>query len=167
MAEIKTKATKESVTKFLKSIQPKEKQLDGFALLKMFTKITGEKPVMWGETGVGPRRKDGGATAPSRGRANFQQKIMRGPSIVGFGKYHYKSGSSEGDWFHVGFSPRKQNLTLYILAWKQEDPPLLAKLGKYKRGGGCLYINRLSDVDEKVLAALIKTVYTHRRKIHQ
>lgn len=139
MAELKTQATKESVTKFLKSIQPKEKQLDSFALLKLFEKITGEKPVMWGT------------------------------SIVGFGNYHYKSQNSaqEGDWFLVGFSPRKQNLTLYILAWKQEDPALLAKLGKYKRGGGCLYINRLSDVDEKVLATLIKMVYMHRKKIHQ
>ena len=139
MAEIKTKATKASVTKFLKSIQPKEKQLDAFSLLKLFEKITGQKAVLWGT------------------------------SIVGFGKYHYKSENSaqEGDWFYVGFSPRKQNLTLYILAWKQEDPKLLAKLGKYKRGGGCLYINRLSDVDEKVLASLIKTIYLHRKKIHQ
>ena len=134
MAEIKTKATSASVTKFLKSIKPEDKQKDALALLKMFEKITKEKPVMWGT------------------------------SIVGFGHYHYKSVSSEGEWFHVGFSPRKQNLTLYILAWKQEDPKLLAKLGKYKRGGGCLYINRLSDIDEKVLASLIKTVYTHRKK---
>jgi hypothetical protein len=139
MAEIKTKATKESVTKFLKTIQPKEKQLDGLALLKLFTKITREKPVMWGR------------------------------SIVGFGKYHYKSERSaqEGDWFHVGFSPRKQNLTLYILAWKMKDSKLLAKLGKYKKGGGCLYINRLSDVDEKVLAKLIKEIYIYRKKIHK
>jgi len=139
MAELKTQATKESVTKFLKSIQPKEKQLDGLSLLKLFKKITGEKPVMWG-TG-----------------------------IVGFGKYHYKSERSaqQGDWPLVSFSPRKQNLTLYILAWKQEDPKLLAKLGKHKRGGGCLYINRLSDVDEKVLASLIKASYLHRKKIHQ
>ena len=137
MAEIKTKPTKESVTKFLNSIQPEDKRVDGLALLKLFKKITGEKPVMWGT------------------------------SIVGFGNYHYKSVSSEGEWFEIGFSPRKQNLTLYILAWKQEDPKLLAKLGKYKRGGGCLYINRLSDVDEKVLAALIKTVYLHRKKIHR
>lgn len=139
MAEIKTKPTKESVTKFLKSIEPKEKQVDGLALLKLFKEITGEKPVMWGT------------------------------SIVGFGKYHYKSERStqEGDWFHVGFSPRKQNLTLYILAWKKEDPKLLAKLGKYKRGGGCLYINRLSDVDQKILAKLIKEIYTHRVKIHK
>jgi len=139
MAEIKTKATKESVAKFIKSIKPKDKQEDGLALLKLFQKITGEKPVMWGT------------------------------SIVGFGKYHYKSDKSaqEGDWFHVGFSPRKQNLTLYILAWKMKDPKLLAKLGKYKRGGGCLYINRLSDVDEKVLAKLIKEIYIYRKKIHK
>ena len=138
MAEIKTKATKESVTKFLNSIKPEEKRKDGLALLKLFKKITGEKPVMWGT------------------------------SMVGFGKYHYKSDKSaqEGDWFLVGFSPRKQNLTLYILAWKQDDPKLLAKLGKYKRGGGCLYINHLSDVDEKVLAKLIKEKYIHRKKIH-
>ncbi len=139
MAEIKTKATKESVTKFLKGVEPKEKQVDSLALLKLFKDSTGEKPVMWG------------------------------PSIVGFGKYHYKSEKStqEADWFHVGFSPRKQNLTLYILPWKMEEPKLLAKLGKYKRGGGCLYINRLSDIDQKVLAKLIKDMYTYRMKIHK
>ena len=137
MAEIKTKATKESVTKFISSVKPDDKRKDALTLLKMFKKITGEKPVMWGT------------------------------AIVGFGQYHFKSVSSEGEWFEVGFSPRKQNLTLYILAWKQEDPKLLAKLGKYKRGGGCLYINRLSDVDEKVLASLIKDVYMHRKKIHK
>ena len=139
MAEIKTRATKGSVIKFLKSVQPKEKQLDALLLLKLFKKITGEKPVMWGT------------------------------SIIGFGKYHYKSERStqEGDWFHVGFSPRKQNLTLYILAWKKEDPKQLAKLGKYKRGGGCLYINRLSDINQQVLAKLIKDIYTYRKKIHQ
>ncbi len=139
MAGIKTKATKESVIKFLKSIQPKEKQLDAFTLLELFKKITHEKPVMWGK------------------------------SIIGFGKYHYKSDRSaqEGDWFYVGFSARKQNLTLYILAWKMKEPKLLAKLGKYKRGGGCMYINRLSDVDVKILAKLIKEIYVYRKKIHK
>ena len=139
MPELKTKATKESVLKFLNSIKPEEKRKDALTLLKLFKKITGQKPVMWGT------------------------------SIVGFGKYHYKSEHSaqQGDWFLSGFSPRKQNLTLYILAWKQEDPKLLAKLGKHKRGGGCLYINRLSDVDEKILASLIKTSYVLRKKIHQ
>ncbi len=139
MAEIKTKATKESVLKFISSVKPDEKRKDALTLLKLFKKITGEKPVMWGT------------------------------SMVGFGKYHYKSEKSaqEGDWFHVGFSPRKQNLTLYILAWKMKDPKDLAKLGKFKKGGGCLYINRLSDIDEKVLAKLIKEMYTYRKKIHK
>ena len=139
MAEVKTKPTKESVTKFLKSVQPKQKQLDSLALLKLFQKITGEKGMMWGT------------------------------AMVGFGKYHYKSdrSSQEGDWFLVGFSPRKQNLALYVLPWKMEEPKELTKLGKYKRGGGCLYINRLSDVDEKVLARLIKNMYLYRKKIHK
>jgi hypothetical protein len=135
MAELKTKATKESVIKFLKSIKPEQKRKDALALLALFKKITGEKPVIWGT------------------------------SIIGFGKYHYNNGNSEGDWFHVGFSPRKQNLSLYILAWKKKDPKELAKLGKFKKGGGCLYINRLSDVDEKVLATLIKNIYLHRKKV--
>ena len=138
MAEIKTKATKESVVKFLNTIKPEEKRKDALKLLEIFKKITGEEAVMWGT------------------------------AIVGFGKYHYKSEKStqQGDWFYVGFSPRKQNLTLYILAWKKEDPALLKTLGKYKRGGGCLYINKLSDIDEKVLGKLIKEIYMHRKKIH-
>ena len=137
MAELKTKETKTSALKFINSIQPEEKRKDGLTLLKMFTKLTGQKPVMWGT------------------------------SIVGFGKYHYKSERSaqQGDWPLVSFSARKQNLTLYILSWKGENPGL-EKLGKFKRGGGCLYINRLSDVDETVLTKLIKTVYMHRKKIH-
>ena len=139
MEEIKTKATKESVTKFLRSIEPEQKRADSLQLLKLFAAATGEKPVMWGT------------------------------SIVGFGTYHYKSDKSaqQGDWFHVGFSPRKQNLVLYILAWKMDEPKELDKLGKFKRGGGCLYINRLSDIDEKILAKLIKDMYTYRQKIHK
>lgn len=139
MSEIKTKATKESVVKFLKTVEPKEKQADSLALLKIFEKATGEKGVMWGT------------------------------AIVGFGKYHYKSEKSrqEGDWFHVGFSPRKQNLALYILAWKMPEPKDLPKLGKFKRGGGCLYINRLADVDQKILAKMVKDLYVYRKKIHQ
>src|SRR6185436_13228225 len=135
MAELKTKETKNSALKFINSVTPDDKRQDGLKLLKLFTKITGQKPVMWG-TG-----------------------------IVGFGKYHYQSTRSaqQGDWPLVSFSPRKQNLTLYILAYKGQDSKLLSKLGKYKRGGGCLYINRLSDVDEKVLAALIKEVFLHRK----
>lgn len=92
---------------------------------------------------------------------------MWGTSIVGFGKYHYKSDKSaqQGDWPLVSFSPRKQNLTLYILAWKKPNPGL-AKLGKYKTGGGCLYINKLSDIDKKVLERMINQVYQHRKKIY-
>ena len=134
MAEPKTKPTSKSVKEFLNGIVPAEKRQDSFALLEMFEKIIGEKGVMWGT------------------------------SIVGFGQYHYKSERSkqEGDWMLVGFSPRKQNLTLYILHGNQ-DNPALEKLGKHKTSsggmGGCLYINKLSDVDQEVLHTLIDTSY--------
>ncbi len=136
MAELKTKATKESVKNFLNLIEPKEKRADSFVLLKMFQKITGEKAVMWG------------------------------PSIVGFGKYHYKSerSSQEGDWPLAGFSPRKQNLTLYVMMGNEDSQDLLKKLGKHKTSKGCLYINKLSDVDQKILAALIKKSFQHAKK---
>ena len=138
MAEPKTKATKDSVEDFLNSIEPEEKRNDGFTLLKMFEKATGEKAVMWGT------------------------------SIVGFGVYHYKSERSkqEGDWLRIGFSPRKQNLTLYILHGVSGNAAL-AKLGKHKTSGGiggCLYINKLADVDTKILADLIKTAYEYSLK---
>lgn len=139
MAEPKTKATKASVHEFLNKVEPEEKRQDSFALLEMFEQITGEKAVMWGD------------------------------SIVGFGQYHYKSERSrqEGDWMLVGFSPRKQNLTLYVLHGNQENPAL-EKLGKHKTSGsgmgGCLYINKLSDVDQKVLRKLIENSFRHMKK---
>ena len=81
---------------------------------------------------------------------------MWGPSIVGFGAYHYKYESGrEGDWFLVGFSPRKQNLTLYIMAGFKRYEELLAKLGKHKTGKSCLYLNKLADVDEEVLRQMV------------
>lgn len=140
MAEPKTKAPASSVKDFLNAIEPEEKRADGFALLEMFEKVTGEKAVMWGE------------------------------SIVGFGVYHYKSERSrqEGDWMRVGFSPRKQNLTLYIMHGNT-DSPLLAKLGKRKTSGGmggCLYLNKLADVDTAVLADLIKAAYNYNMKMY-
>jgi hypothetical protein len=137
MAELKTQRTKQSAAAFLKTIEPKEKRDDALALLKMFEKVTGEKPVMWGT------------------------------SIVGFGMYHYKSERStqEGDWPLVAFSPRKQNLTLYILHGNTGNPAF-AKLGKHKTSSGsCLYINKLADVDMKVLESLIKTSFRHMKKI--
>jgi hypothetical protein len=138
MAELKTKPTTQDATEFLNTIEPAEKRADSFALLKLFQKTTGEKPVMWGT------------------------------SIVGFGMYHYKSERSrqEGDWPLVGFSPRKQNLTLYIMAGNKDSLELLGKLGKHKASGGCLYLNKLVDVDEKILIKLIEKSFAHTKKLY-
>jgi len=127
MAELKTKPNKVSVEKFLKSIKDEKKREDSFKVLELMKKITKEDPIMWG------------------------------PSIVGFGKYHYKYASGrEGDWFLTGFSPRKQNLTLYIMSGFKRYNELMKKLGKHKTGSSCLYINKLEDIDMKVLKELIK-----------
>jgi len=128
MAELKTKVTKASVLNFIKSVPDEKKRKDGLALLKLFKEVTGEKPKMWGT------------------------------SIIGFGSYHYKSERSrqEGDWPLTGFSPRKQNLTIYIMLGLAESEDLLKKLGKYKTSVGCLYINKLDDVDTGVLKRIIK-----------
>lgn len=136
MAELKTKATTQDPTAFLKTIEPEQKRRDSLVLLEMFRRITGKDPVMWGT------------------------------SIVGFGKYHYKSerSSQEGDWPLTGFSPRKQNLTLYIMHGNDDNEELLGKLGKYKRSVGCLYINKLADVDLKVVEKLIEKSYKFMQK---
>ncbi len=138
MAELKTKATNQSPTKFLDTIEPEQKRKDSIALLYMFSRITNEKPVMWGT------------------------------SIIGFGMYHYKSerSSQEGDWPLSGFSPRKQNLTLYIMHGNDKNKKLLDKLGKHKTGKGCLYINKLSDVNQEILATLIKTSFEYMKKMY-
>lgn len=137
MAELKTKLTAASVTKFLSSIKDEQKRIDCSIVSKMMEKATKSKPEMWGA------------------------------SIVGFGrrKYTYANGK-EGEWMVIGFAPRKQNIALYGLKVfsmaegklkeaKKANAPLL-KLGKYKEGGGCLYINKLSDVDTKQLEKIIK-----------
>jgi hypothetical protein len=134
MIEPKTKPTKQSVAAFIKTIEPDKKREDAVALDELFTKVTGEKPVMWGS------------------------------AIVGYGKLHYKSKSSEGDWMRTGFSPRKANFSLYILEWQGKPSPLLKKLGKYKQGGGCLYINKLADIDLNVLELLIKESYNRKHR---
>jgi hypothetical protein len=124
MAELKTKVTKASVEKFLEGIKDERKRADCFQLLKIMKKATRSEPKMWG------------------------------PAIVGFGDYHYTYASGrEGDWFLAGFSPRAQNLTLYIMGGWEHDT--LKRLGKYKTGKSCLYINKLEDVDMKVLNELI------------
>lgn len=126
MAENKTQATRESVTKFLDGIADQANRQDSFVLYGMMQRATKNQPRMWGE------------------------------SIVGFGEYHYvgKSGR-EGDWFLAGFSPRKQALTLYMLGGWEQHGELLAKLGKHSLGKGCLYIKRLADVDTAILNKLI------------
>lgn len=125
--EIKTKASKASVSDFLESIKDPQKKADSKIVLKLMEKITGEKPKMWGS------------------------------AIIGFGDTHYKYASGrEGDWFKMGFSPRANALTIYGIKYYEDfDKGLFSKLGKYTEGKGCVYIKRLSDVDLKVLEKLI------------
>ena len=126
MAELKTRVTKASVQKFLRGITDERKRQDCLELLNIMKKATKAEPKMWGT------------------------------SIVGFGDHHYVYASGrEGDWFLTGFSPRAQNLTLYMMGGF--DSEVLQRLGKYKTGKGCLYINKLQDVDLKVLDELITT----------
>ncbi len=126
MAELKTKLTEESVTKFLNSIEDDTKRQDCFAITDMMKQATKLEPKMWGT------------------------------SIIGFGNYHYKYESGhEGDTCLIGFSPRKASITLYLSGIITNHQELLKKLGKHKTGKGCLYINKLGDVDTKILKQLI------------
>ena len=127
MAELKTKPTNQSAADFLLNQPDPARREDGLALLALFQETLGMEPKMWGE------------------------------AIIGFGETHlkYESGR-ELDWFVTGFSPRKQNLTLYLHLGSDRHADLFARLGKHKTGKGCLYINRLSDVDQDVLRELIK-----------
>ena len=127
MAEIKTKRNKASVSGFLAKIPDKQRRADCQVVLKMMQEASGEKPQMWG------------------------------PSIVGFGSYHYKYATGrEGDMPITGFSPRKQDLTLYIMGGFGRYKDLMKKLGKFKTGVGCLYIKRLDDVHLPTLKKLIR-----------
>ena len=135
MAELKTKRTRESVQAFIAGIEDESRRADARAVLKIMREATGEKPQMWG------------------------------PSIVGFGSYHFKYESGrEGDWFLTGFSPRKQALTIYIMAGFAKYESLMAKLGKHTTGKSCLYIKKLADVDPSVLRKLIEQSVAHLRK---
>jgi len=127
MAEAKTKPTNQSVEEFLNEISDDERRADCLQVAKIMEEITGEKPVMWG------------------------------PSIVGFGSYHYKYASGrEGDWPLTGFSPRKKDMTLYLMMGFTKHGELLEKLGKHSTAKSCLYIKRLSDIHEPTLKKLIK-----------
>ncbi len=135
MSEQKTKPTEVSVESFLETIPDENTRDDCFALVKMMKKITGSNPKMWGA------------------------------SIIGFGTYHYKYDSGhEGFSCLTGFSPRKQNISLYVMPGFSTHPELLQKLGKHKAGKGCLYIKRLADVNSDVLEKLIKFSVDYLKK---
>jgi hypothetical protein len=137
LAELKTKENKADVIAFLSSLQSEEKRNDSLALLKMMKSVTKTEPMMWGG------------------------------SIVGFGKYIYSSPKTgrSGEWFMSGFSPRKQNLTVYFMTGFSKYPELMKKLGKYKiSGGSCLYINKLADVDMKVLKELVTVSWQYMKE---
>jgi hypothetical protein len=134
-AEVKTKVNDASVTDFLNSVEDEQKRKDSFEIARIMEQITKEKPKMWGT------------------------------SIVGFGSYHYKGASGrEGDWMLIGFSPRKQNLTLYLPGGLEHYQGLLNKLGKHSTGKGCLYIKRLSDISVDVLKDLISESHKAAKK---
>src|SRR5215213_534111 len=127
LAEIKTKQTSASVQDFINTVKDEQKRKDSFVILEMMKKATGEEPKMWGS------------------------------SIIGFGNKRYKSPATgrEVDWLLIGFSPRKTNLSLYLVVNIKEHAAALKKLGKHKTGVGCLYINKLEDIDIKVLKGMI------------
>ncbi len=127
MAENKTTTTKANVMGFLNSIEPEQKRKDAKAIAKIMRNATGDRARMWG------------------------------PSIVGYGQYHYRYNSGRaGDFMRVGFSPRKQNISVYVVPGFTGFSGLLKKLGKHKVGSSCLYINKLADVNVDVLAEIVE-----------
>ena len=135
MAELKTKPNDQSVRAFLDAIPDERKRADAETVLKLMKQITKKQPKMWG------------------------------PSIVGFGTYHYKYDSGrEGDMFRTGFSPRKQSLTIYIMTGFPRHDSLMRKLGKYKTGKSCLYIKTLADIDLPTLKELISESVAYMQK---
>ena len=135
-AELKTKLNDASVEDFLNTVSDEQIRADCFEITKLMKQVTKAEPKMWGS------------------------------SIVGFGSYHYKGASGrEGDWMLVGFSPRKQNLTLYIRAGFDRYDELMKKLGKFSTGKSCLYIKKLADVDKKVLKELVSESVQFMKKV--
>lgn len=136
MAGLKTKPTAVSVAKFLGALPDRERRADCQTVAKLMRKVTKAAPKMWG------------------------------PSIVGFGSYHYRYASGrEGDWFLTGFSPRKKDLTLYVMGGLASQAALLKMLGRHAKGASCLYIKRLADVDLAVLEKLIAASVKHTRAL--
>lgn len=137
MSELKTQKNDASVEDFLEGVENEQKRDDSKRIVELMHDVTGEDPAMWGE------------------------------SIVGFGEYTYRYASGrEGEWMLVGFSPRKQNLTVYIMSGFKEYEDLLRRLGKHKTGKSCLYINKLDDVDIEVLEELVAKSVEHMRRTH-
>jgi hypothetical protein len=137
MAELKTKQTNADVSDFINAFADSEqKRKDSFELVKLMQEFTGCEPKMWG------------------------------PSIIGFGSYHYKSDRSrqEGDWPLVGFSPRKAAISLYVYSGAAEQENLLTGLGKFKMGKGCIYVKKLSDIDQDVLKKLMGGTIEYLKK---
>ncbi|MDJ0941378.1 MAG: DUF1801 domain-containing protein [Woeseiaceae bacterium] len=138
MAELKTKPTRASVTAFMNAIDDRQKKADARKVAAMMRAATGSRAKMWG------------------------------PSIVGFGRYRYSNTAGKNfEWMLTGFSPRKQALTIYIMPGFSRFESLMKKLGKYKTGKSCLYIKRLSDVDEKVLEKLIVGSVKRMRQVYE
>lgn len=135
MAELKTKKNDASVNDFLQAITDKVRREDCLTVFKLMKQVAKEEPKMWGT------------------------------AIVGVGAYHYKSAKSgrEGDWFIAGFSPRKQNLTLYLMPGIGNYKDIVQRLGKHKVSGSCLHINKLADVDSKVLKELIIAAFSYMK----
>jgi hypothetical protein len=135
MAVLKTKPTKQRVTAFLDAIDDERKRRDAFVLLDLMKQVGKTEPEMWGT------------------------------SIVGFGRYRYKTtAGAAGEWFIAGFSPRKQNLTLYIMPGVERYPDLLARLGPHKTGKSCLYLKSLDDVHVPTLKAMVRRAFKDMRQ---
>ncbi len=127
-AELKTKLNDASVVKFLASIENEQQRKDSFEILEIMKTLTGDEPQMWGE------------------------------SIIGFGTYHYVYASGkEGDWMRIGFSPRKGKISLYLMCEVDQQQDILDRIGKYKNGKSCFYINKMTDIDKNVLKELIQS----------
>lgn len=137
MADPKTKPHDGSVSAFLDGISDEQRRQDCWRLHDLMREVTGSEAVLWG------------------------------PSIVGFGSYHYRYASGrEGDWLLTGFSPRKQALTVYIMTGLDRHEDLMTRLGKFKTGKSCLYLKRLDDVDVDVLRALVEESVSHLRRTY-
>ncbi|MCY3969328.1 MAG: DUF1801 domain-containing protein [Acidobacteria bacterium] len=137
MSALKTQLNDANVEEFLAAVKNDRRREDSFIVLELMKRVTGEKPRMWGT------------------------------SIVGFGSYHYRYASGrEGDWPRIGFSPRKQSLTIYVMPGFSNYDDLLSRLGKHRTGKSCLYVNKLADVDMDVLEQLMRSSLDAMREMY-